>query len=226
MEMAECLPNVICLYNKFGYCKYGENCRRKHENRICHSENCHIEICSKRHPRKCRYFATYKYCKFNQYCRYSHCEIETEDRSDTSEDNESNKNYYKDIIAGHLNEIEFLKAEIIEKDNEISNLKEEIDKTYKEVADLQEMVVYRNDIIEELKEENEKLANSTLEIQSNNVQENNVNGKVQEELFCPDDSTLTQNTQQCDKCEFKSTSVNGIKIHKARKHKDKNYYPS
>ena len=126
MEMAESLQNVICLYNKFGYCKYGKNCRRKHVNRICQSENCPIEKCSLRHPKKCRYFETFKYCKFNQYCSYSHCE--TEERSENSKDDEATKKYYEDIITGHLNEIEILKSEIIEKDNEISNMKEEIEK--------------------------------------------------------------------------------------------------
>ena len=87
------------------------------------------------------------------------------------------------------------------------------------------MVVYRNDIIKELKDENEKLANRALEKESSHVQENDVNKEVQDEIFSPDDSTLAQNTQYCNSCEFKSTSRNGLKIHIARKHQDKNSCP-
>ena len=28
----------ICQYNKFGFCKFGNNCYRKHENKLCENK--------------------------------------------------------------------------------------------------------------------------------------------------------------------------------------------
>ena len=64
----------ICVYNKFGFCKYGVTCRKKHEELKCENASCEIFDCLKRHPRECRYFRDFKRCKYNEYCRYEHKE--------------------------------------------------------------------------------------------------------------------------------------------------------
>ena len=48
------------------------NCFRKHENAKCQNVQCCVRDCSLRHPRKCRYFKEYKFCKFGEYCRFDH----------------------------------------------------------------------------------------------------------------------------------------------------------
>ena len=63
---------TLCLHNKFGFCKYGELCRREHVNEICENEKCKVDSCNKRHPRKCKYFEEYRRCKFSDYCAFSH----------------------------------------------------------------------------------------------------------------------------------------------------------
>ena len=62
----------ICWFNKFGYCRFGNLCFRKHENIICKNVNCEISKCSSRHPRICKFFLEYQKCKFGEYCRFSH----------------------------------------------------------------------------------------------------------------------------------------------------------
>ena len=62
----------VCKYNKFGYCKFGNSCFRRHENKVCEKEDCEVKLCLFRHPRKCRFFLEYNYCKFGSYCRFKH----------------------------------------------------------------------------------------------------------------------------------------------------------
>ena len=62
----------ICKFNKFGYCKFGNKCYKKHENKECEKKNCDVKSCPLRHPRKCRFFEEYSYCKFGTFCRFNH----------------------------------------------------------------------------------------------------------------------------------------------------------
>ena len=71
----------ICVYNKFGFCKYGVTCRKKHVELKCESASCEIFDCLKRHPRECRYFRDFKRCKYSEYCRYEHKEISDMDEN-------------------------------------------------------------------------------------------------------------------------------------------------
>ena len=64
----------VCRHFQFGFCKYLEKCRKFHNKEVCELENCSIDTCLKRHPVPCRYFQTFKRCKFGEYCYYSHCE--------------------------------------------------------------------------------------------------------------------------------------------------------
>ena len=95
----------ICKLNKFGYCKYENRCFRKHQNAICENVQCSITECSLRHPRKCRYFLEFLYCKFGNYCRFSHKTLK-------------NKENTKDIEELR-EELKQLEEKIQEKDNEI-----------------------------------------------------------------------------------------------------------
>ena len=63
---------TICVFNKFGFCKYGVTCRKKHEDLKCENSRCEIFDCNRRHPKECKYFREFKRCKYNEYCRYEH----------------------------------------------------------------------------------------------------------------------------------------------------------
>ena len=61
----------VCRYNKFGYCKFGEVCRKFHNDELCEDTSCDPLMCQKRHPRECKYYRNFKICKFNP-CKFSH----------------------------------------------------------------------------------------------------------------------------------------------------------
>ena len=46
----------ICFFNKYGFCKYLENCRNYHENKKCEKSNCEIRECQLKHPKICEFF--------------------------------------------------------------------------------------------------------------------------------------------------------------------------
>ena len=62
----------VCLFNKYGFCKFRENCRKIHYEETCNIESCETNSCAKRHPTKCRYFNLYNRCKFGTFCLFSH----------------------------------------------------------------------------------------------------------------------------------------------------------
>ena len=63
---------TFCSYFKYGYCKYGENCSKRHNTSLCMEKDCSEKSCSYRHPKPCRYFALYGSCKFRNNCCYLH----------------------------------------------------------------------------------------------------------------------------------------------------------
>ena len=66
---------VVCLNNKYGFCKYGKKCDKIHLTDVSDdNEKCKEKHCDKRHPAKYYYFDTHGRCKFGKYCMYMHLE--------------------------------------------------------------------------------------------------------------------------------------------------------
>ena len=66
----------VCKYNQTGFCKFNEHCRNRHEDEICGNSKCDNMECEKRHPRPCKYYLLYDFCKFGDNCAYLHKERE------------------------------------------------------------------------------------------------------------------------------------------------------
>jgi len=67
----------LCMFNKFGFCKYLDKCRKRHTKETCEKENCEVNKCGKRHPKTCRYFQEFARCKFGEDCYYKHKQKES-----------------------------------------------------------------------------------------------------------------------------------------------------
>ena len=65
---------TLCLFNKFGYCKYNETCRKHHVKEICQSKACDISKCKLRHPKLCKFFRNQGMCKFSPYA-FKHIQV-------------------------------------------------------------------------------------------------------------------------------------------------------
>ena len=98
----------VCRHNKFGFCKFGNLCRKRHIEEICDNKDCETRLCGKRHPRLCRFFQEFGRCKFGEFCRFKHVEYSESIRNDR--------------------EIEELKALLVLKDDQILAVAHKIDK--------------------------------------------------------------------------------------------------
>ena len=219
----------LCLFNKFGYCKFSERCRRHHDNEICKSKHCNISECRKRHPKLCKYFENYRRCKFNP-CAYRHeqesskiyDEVDEEkfkeinDKISVMENEINQKNgqieelvskissleseiHEIDTIKEKINDIQ-VKLEVFEK--KFENIFEAIDKGFdflKEKVDIFEENI--DDLAIEL---NDDIGNLTVECEDNSLEQTFKNPFLQ--------------GSKCDLCDFTAKSERGLKTHKARKH--------
>ena len=128
----------VCLFNKFGHCKFQANCRKRHVETICEREDCEILNCNQRHPRECSYYRHFNRCKFGSYCSFTH---------KTSKDEK---------IEKLRNEIDCMKSSIEKLDRELELKKQEIEfimKVLKSNNKTVETVSKNVDIQEEEKEE-------------------------------------------------------------------------
>ena len=68
------MEGEICLYSKYGFCKYKESCRKQNIKEVCDIiKTCrNLKCCSKRHPRVCKKFTVDNYCQFGNDCSYFH----------------------------------------------------------------------------------------------------------------------------------------------------------
>ena len=62
---------TLWLYNKYGYCKFSERCRKHHINDIYENSSCMISDCGQSHPKICRYLENFGNCKFIP-CAFKH----------------------------------------------------------------------------------------------------------------------------------------------------------
>ena len=67
------MQDEICKYNKTGFCKFKEDCRKTHNNIMYENpEVCMGETCTKRHPKDCTNFSKSGSCRPKEKCAYKH----------------------------------------------------------------------------------------------------------------------------------------------------------
>ena len=122
-----------CMFHKFGHCKLGSTCLRYHAAEVCNDESCDITLCSKRHPKACKFFKEYKRCKFSECCSFSHDIVVCQNQNDfntmktkiaileaQAEKNDGKINGLNEIVAKLQEDMKLLKAEIMGTISEVS----------------------------------------------------------------------------------------------------------
>ena len=122
----------VCKHHQTGYCKYGNQCHKHHNDKICNDRVCRDQNCTARHPKTCKFFARKNQCKLNEKCAYSHHKVKD-----------------KKWIQNLENEIKILKEEIVK-----------LSKHTQEMATKLEMIQY-NEKDETKKQQNQNSTNKS-----------------------------------------------------------------
>ena len=205
---------ALCRYNKFGFCKFSEKCRFRHNNDLCVDKNCTVFNCEKRHPKICIYHRDFGKCKFTTYCRYNH-----EKQHDVETDSE------------RINELEKKISEVQKKSNKNDpKLAEEISKQNEKIKDLEKVVKdLQNTQIEkdQLFENKINTLENILQTVRKAIDEKDSEIKSLDNKICNLETKLESKKKDdkkkskmfdCSKCDFSSTSSQGLKIHTRKKH--------
>ena len=178
----------VCSFNKYGFCKYLETCRNFHEKEICENSQCEVRKCPLRHPKICKFLRDNGYCKFGEFCYFSH---KIKKHTDLTEV----KDLKKKVLAMENSAKEkddLIKKLVHESNAKFENLQNEIEKKFQSFEEslnlLKKCVLDKDIVIESLENRlNEKLDKNTTKV-------------------------------KCSKCDFEGSSKHGLKVHMARKH--------
>jgi prefoldin subunit 5 len=207
----------VCLYNKYGYCKHKEMCRKRHVNEMCEKTSCEVYKCTSRHPKICKFFWNQGHCKFDP-CAFLH------------KDNDNSIWRIKqehEVLQEKVNSIDKALTDLNKQENEtqssidkISEVKSKLEDREHELDSLQKLVHETNVKFENLQTEIEKKFKSfeeSLNILKKCVLEKDILIETLENKL---NEKLDKNTTKvkCSKCNFEGSSKHGLKVHMARKH--------
>ena len=220
-------PN-ICLFNKFGYCKFSERCRKHHINEICSNSTCNIFECRQRHPKLCRYFKNYGRCKFYP-CAFRHVSEISNDSNDGIKDIKDKIDLLENAVKEKNRQIEEMSCEITKLETKIT---EKEANNIVQPESIEKIELFQNNVVERF-EALEKLMKYFAE-QLDKLSEH-VNDLAIEfsddigNLSTEKDKSLEQTFKnpflvlKCDICDFVAKSERGLKTHKTRKHYNCNW---
>ena len=68
------MEDEVCQFEKFGFCKFKGECKRRHLTKICKSlSGCiYKKHCDIRHPKNCKICAKENGCRHDKECAYTH----------------------------------------------------------------------------------------------------------------------------------------------------------
>ena len=218
----------VCFYNKYGYCKYADKCRKLHEKETCEKSNCEITECKLRHPIMCKYFRDYGFCKFTDWCKFSH-KLVTSDKSDDIKKLEKKLQTLEDKVKSKENdEIKKLKDNLktveteLEKNNaKVRKLESDIDDMNKKMSEKEQTISKINKKYNLLKEKVTLVFDleAKFDVIEKKVEKiiTSEKGAVSEDLKSDISSENTENFK-CNMCDFVGKNKFGLKIHVHKKH--------
>ena len=154
----------VCTHHQRGYCKYGTQCHKPHNNEICKEKLCRDRGCRKRHPKTCKKYYFDNNCKHGENCAYSHRKGE------------------QDTNIQHLeDEVKFLKSEIeklVKNSEEMAEKLKIVQSNDKEIVDIKENIAHLNNNLSAI-----MVKMSILEVNNNEVQENEKSNRIKQSYF-------------------------------------------
>ena len=202
----------ICFYNKFGFCKYLEKCRKFHENKKCEKFDCEIRDCPYRHPKVCKFFRDFGFCKFSEWCKFSH----NVDKTTNTENEEVKKlevrlKSVEAELKKKSEKVVKLEAEIMDINRKISEKDQNVSKINKKFNFLKEKVTLLFDLEAKFDTLEKKFEN--LNDISTNAIEKVADSQTQEKAGSAENTeveTVTDVEEQTDEIVLKCDSCDQI----------------
>ena len=213
------MEDEICQFQKFGYCKFEEKCKRKHLKEVCDSlSRCqNKKECQKRHPKRCRRFDSESSCRFQEKCAYDHqaCEID-EEKKELKEKvkhlEEKVVQLAKKVENGKVEQMEpvvkALTRKVLSLENEILEIKK--NKSREVLNDKEnktEKGIHKDNCL-----------SNTISFDSKDIEDNSSTPKATKEKnikVLKKDELLT-----CFKCEYKCKKPSTLEKHRLAKHEE------
>ena len=192
-------------YNR-GYCKFKDECTKKHDDKVCNDMDCNEQDCQKRHPNPCWHGFRCTYYKRDE-CLYSHVTFASDD-----EKIKTLSNNFNDKFKKMENSLKQLQNDIKEKDVKIQLLEENCKGFENLVKQFEEKCDKALNNISKMDEKYGKTFDKIIEIEA----------KLEE---FDNDSTNEVENFECDQCKFVTESEHGLKVHKKTKHANLEYPP-
>jgi hypothetical protein len=225
------MEEEVCMYQKFGHCKYKEGCLKNHLQETCQDGlACDKQkSCQKRHPKGCKGYAMDGFCRFGDGCSYHHQEHKTINSEMNIKVETLEKTLHE--MAAKINELEDKIKEMESKNSEESKHKE-ADKRVEENKNVSK----QNEIIKkksQLKQRNNSVfkfgpeARKTVLKKDESKKVEQISKAVKCEIcdyMCEKQSTLKKHInskhteQKCDLCGKECMTSMEIITHKANEH--------
>ena len=206
---------IKCQNYDRGYCKFGEECLKIHPDKVCADPNCFSDKCEKRHPNPCKFGLRCTFKRRN-ICLYSHVTIVSDDQNFTALENKFNKKFT--TIEDKANEM-FNKFEKLT-DNKFTQFESRIENLRDDLEEKNAKINALEIRMEEMEKEHmayKKKQEKKVKDLENIYKQKFTKQKASEPVITEDSSI------QCNKCEYKTTSRQGLKIHNAKVHSKINF---
>ena len=179
------MEDEICQFQKFGYCKFEEKCKRIHLAEVCDSlSRCkNKNECQKRHPKRCKRFDSESSCRFKNKCAYLHqaCEIDEEKKELKEKVNNLEEKVIqltKKVENGKIEQLEpvvkALTRKVLSLENEILEIKKnkssEVSETVSDKENKTEKDIHKDNCL-----------SNTISFDSNDIEDNSSTPKVTKE---------------------------------------------
>ena len=199
-----------CVFYNTGYCKHGEDCTKHHPDKVCEDIDCIDENCDKRHPIPCKFGRRCRHKRKNT-CLYSHVTTVPDHENFEALENKFNKKFT--LIETQTKAMQNTFEKMIDEKftqyvKQISNLRKDLEIKNTQINALEMRLEEQEKDHHALKKHQEKKFKDL----ENSCKQKLRKEKNSESAICEDSAI------QCNKCEYKTTSRQGLKIHSSKVH--------
>jgi hypothetical protein len=229
------MEDGVCQFQKFGYCKFKEECKRKHLAQVCENLSGCInkKHCEKRHPKNCKKYASEVGCRHGKDCAYNHHETkQVEESNELKEKIMILEKKVAEMIkeTSRLEKLDTVVKALIRK---VLTLENEIEEIKTKEYDSEDENMYNIKGIEEheVKENNKEMETSEI-VYENPVQVDKTKlDEVQDTKELENEDILSGNIKlpkkntsrkdfKCEKCDYVCKKQTTMNKHVNTKHID------